>query len=56
MENFRPLAPAREPSFAVSEPTVELRVIDKGADWEKEGLAAPWRSAEARALATGWPR
>ena len=51
MENFRPLAPAREPSFAVSEPRVELRVIDKGADWEKEGLAAPWRLAEARALA-----
>ena len=39
----RAIAPARAP--------VELLVIDKGADWEKEGLAAPWRLAEARALA-----
>ncbi len=26
-------------------------VVDKGADWELEGLAAPWRLAEARLLA-----
>jgi ATP-dependent helicase/nuclease subunit A len=30
---------------------VELLVVDKGADWELEGMAAPWRLAEARALA-----
>ena len=30
---------------------VELVVVDKGADWELEGMAAPWRLAEARALA-----
>ncbi len=32
-------------------PYVELLVADKGADWATEGLAAPWRVAEARALA-----
>ena len=26
-------------------------MVDKGADWELEGLASPWRLAEARALA-----
>ncbi len=26
-------------------------MVDKGADWELEGLAAPWRLAEARGLA-----
>ncbi|HUB77019.1 MAG TPA: UvrD-helicase domain-containing protein, partial [Solirubrobacteraceae bacterium] len=30
---------------------VELLVVDKGAEWESDGLAAPWRLAEARALA-----
>jgi ATP-dependent helicase/nuclease subunit A len=33
------------------EPRVELLLVDKGAEWELEGLAAPWRLAEARALA-----
>ena len=33
------------------DPRVELLLVDKGADWELEGLAAPWRLAEARALA-----
>ena len=33
------------------EPLVELLVADKGADWTMEGLGAPWRVAEARALA-----
>ncbi len=32
-------------------PRVELLVADKGADWAMEGLGAPWRVAEARALA-----
>jgi ATP-dependent helicase/nuclease subunit A len=36
---------------ATGDPRVELRVVDKGADWADEGLAAPWRIAEARALA-----
>jgi ATP-dependent helicase/nuclease subunit A len=31
-------------------PLVELLVADKGADWESDGLASPWRVAEARAL------
>ncbi len=33
------------------EPLVELMVADKGAQGEVEGLASPWRVAEARALA-----
>ena len=33
------------------DPRVELLLVDKGADWELEGLASPWRLAEARALA-----
>ena len=49
-DGFRPLVPAREPA-AADEPLVELLVIDKGADWEEDGLAAPWRLAEARVLA-----
>ena len=32
-------------------PRVELVIADKGADWDAESLAAPWRLAEARALA-----
>jgi ATP-dependent exoDNAse (exonuclease V) beta subunit len=35
-----------------ADPRVELLVVDKGADWTSEGLASPWRLAEARALAT----
>ncbi len=38
-------------SAAVADPRVELLLVDKGADWELEGLAAPWRLAEAEALA-----
>jgi ATP-dependent exoDNAse (exonuclease V) beta subunit len=47
---FRPLLPGRE-SAGVDEPLVELLIADKGADWAMEGLGAPWRVAEARALA-----
>ena len=36
---------------AAAEPAVELLVADKGADWTWTGWAAPWRVAEARALA-----
>jgi ATP-dependent exoDNAse (exonuclease V) beta subunit len=35
----------------LGEPRVELLVADKGASWAIEGPAAPWRVAEARALA-----
>ncbi|HZU59679.1 MAG TPA: UvrD-helicase domain-containing protein, partial [Solirubrobacteraceae bacterium] len=54
-ERFRPLVAARG-SGSTSEAggpgtRVELLVADKGADWESEGAASPWRVAEARALA-----
>ena len=52
-EDFRPLRAGREDgSPGVAEPRVELLVADKGADWDYDGLASPWRVAEARALAT----
>ena len=51
-EQFRPLRPGRpEAPVAETGPLVELLVADKGADWTMEGLGAPWRVAEARALA-----
>ncbi|MGI9185878.1 MAG: UvrD-helicase domain-containing protein [Solirubrobacteraceae bacterium] len=63
-ERFRPLVAGRpaggsagseaggpELAGAGEAPRVELLLVDKGADWELEGLAAPWRLAEARALA-----
>jgi ATP-dependent helicase/nuclease subunit A len=49
-ERFRPLRAGRAPAAAAA-PLVELLVADKGADWAMEGLGAPWRVAEARALA-----
>ena len=49
-DQFRPLRAGRPPE-AASGPLVELLVADKGADWTMEGLGAPWRVAEARALA-----
>lgn len=49
-ERFRPLRPGRVVPPA-EEPVVEVLVADKGADWTKDGLAAPWRLAEAAALA-----
>ena len=49
-ERFRTLHAGREDAPA-NEPLVELLVADKGADWAMEGLGAPWRVAEARALA-----
>jgi ATP-dependent helicase/nuclease subunit A len=48
-ERFRPLVAGREDGR--EDPRVEMLLVDKGADWELEGLAAPWRLAEARALA-----
>ena len=53
-EQFRPLRPGRADdaeAAADGDPRVELLVADKGADWAMEGLGAPWRVAEARALA-----
>ena len=53
-EQFRPLRPGRAEdaeAAADGDPRVELLVADKGADWAMEGLGAPWRVAEARALA-----
>ncbi len=47
--HFRPLVPGREVSQA-RDPRVEALVVDKGADWNPDGLGAPWRLAEARAL------
>jgi ATP-dependent helicase/nuclease subunit A len=52
-ERFRGLRAGRPaPEPAADEPLVELLVADKGADWASDGLASPWRLAEARALAS----
>ncbi|MGZ4173897.1 MAG: UvrD-helicase domain-containing protein, partial [Solirubrobacteraceae bacterium] len=48
-EHFRPLRTGR-PDPPAPDALVELVIVDKGADWE-EVVAAPWRLAEARALA-----
>ena len=48
---FRPLRAGRTEASVASGALVELLVADKGADWTMEGLGAPWRVAEARALA-----
>jgi len=50
-DQFRPLRAGRTDAPADEGPLVELLVADKGADWTMEGLGAPWRVAEARALA-----
>jgi ATP-dependent helicase/nuclease subunit A len=49
-ERFVELVAGRSDEPA-GEPLVELLVADKGAEWTSEGLSAPWRVAEARALA-----
>ncbi len=49
-ERFRPLEAGRVAQPA-ADPRVELLIVDKGADWTSDGLASPWRLAEARALA-----
>ena len=49
-ERFIPLRAGR-PEPSAGEPRVELLIADKGADWAPEGLASPWRLAEATALA-----
>ncbi len=50
-ERFRALEVGRVDVAPPSGPCVELLIADKGSDWEDEGIAAPWRVAEARALA-----
>ncbi len=49
-ERFMPLMAGRADADA-GEPRVELLVVDKAGDYAVEGLASPWRIAEARALA-----
>ncbi|HTU94399.1 MAG TPA: UvrD-helicase domain-containing protein, partial [Solirubrobacteraceae bacterium] len=66
-ERFRPLLPGRTPGDGArrTQPAgpaeeggprdpaalVELVLVDKAADWENDGVASPWRVAEARTLA-----
>jgi ATP-dependent helicase/nuclease subunit A len=50
-ERFRPLVAGLPANPPATEPLTEMLIVDKGADWETEGLAAPWRVAEARVLA-----
>ena len=50
-ERFRALQVGRVDVAPAAGPCVELLIADKGSDWEDEGIAAPWRVAEARALA-----
>jgi ATP-dependent helicase/nuclease subunit A len=51
-EEFTPLRAGRPPAGAEDPGArVELLIADKGADWDLEGMASPWRLAEARALA-----
>jgi ATP-dependent exoDNAse (exonuclease V) beta subunit len=52
-EQFTPLRAGRAPAAGGREPDprVELLIADKGADWDLEGMASPWRLAEARGLA-----
>ena len=52
IEGYRPLVAGREEGGAESaEPPVELLVVDRDGEWEREEAAAPWRLAEAHALA-----
>ena len=50
-DRFRPLRAGRA-AAPVDDRLVELLVVDKGEDWgASDGVASPWRAAEARALA-----
>jgi ATP-dependent exoDNAse (exonuclease V) beta subunit len=49
-DNFRALVAGRTDPPS-DDPRVELLVVDRDGDWGSDGLAAPWRVAEARALA-----
>jgi ATP-dependent helicase/nuclease subunit A len=50
-DEFIVLRPGRAPEPRADAALTELLLVDKGADWELEGMAAPWRLAEARTLA-----
>jgi len=50
-DEFIVLRPGRNSEAHAGEALTELLLVDKGADWELEGIASPWRLAEARALA-----
>ena len=50
-DEFIVLRAGRESEAHAPEALTELLLVDKGADWELEGIASPWRLAEARALA-----
>jgi ATP-dependent exoDNAse (exonuclease V) beta subunit len=50
-DEFIRLLPGRGDDAEDAGPRAELLLVDKGADWELEGMASPWRLAEARALA-----
>jgi len=47
---FTPLVTGRADAPS-PEPRVELLIVDRDGEWTSDGLAAPWRIAEARALA-----
>jgi ATP-dependent helicase/nuclease subunit A len=50
-DRFRPLRAGRAEGPA-DDPLVELLVVDKGEEWTRsDGVASPWRAAEARMLA-----
>ena len=49
-ESFQALVAGREDPPG-ADPVVELLLADREAEWTAEGIAAPWRVAEARALA-----
>ena len=50
-DEFIVLRAGRAPEPPADDALTELLLVDKGADWELEGMASPWRLAEARALA-----
>jgi ATP-dependent exoDNAse (exonuclease V) beta subunit len=50
-DHYRPLRAGRAERPA-ADPLVELLVVDKGEEWTRsDGVASPWRAAEARMLA-----
>jgi ATP-dependent helicase/nuclease subunit A len=52
IEGYRPLVAGREEDQDQrAQSAVELLIVDRGGEWERDGAAAPWRLAEARALA-----